>query len=163
MRKLSVLAIFLAAACAQQREEQGDAGTNRAVDVPSPPPVQTATLTGLYESAGPGPGQLCITEQGGTARFGLVTRSSGVAQCSGAGTATLRGTTLRLAMNGESACTIEARMEGRRLTFPAELPRGCAYYCSPGGGLGTPPFEKVGGAREDALRARDLAGGPLCT
>ena len=66
-------------------------------------------------------------------------------------------------MNGESACAIEARLEGRRLTFPASLPRGCAYYCSPGGGTGTPPFEKVGGTRADALRARDLAGGPLCT
>ena len=36
--------------------------------------VQTATLTGLYESGGTPPSQLCIIEQGRAARFGLVIR-----------------------------------------------------------------------------------------
>ncbi len=125
-------------------------------------PVQTATLTGLYEGAGTPPSQLCISEQGRTARFGLVTRRDGRPGCSGAGTATREGTILRLAMNGESACAIEARLDGGRVSFPARLPRGCSYYCAPGADAGGAVFAKTGGSREDALRARDIVGDPLC-
>ena len=162
MRKLLLLACFLAAGCEQESASPGNGATNRIVTAPAPGPVQTATLTGLYESAGAAPSQLCITEQGRAARFGLVTRQNGRPGCSGAGTATRNGATLRLVMNGESACAIEARLDGARVTFPAGLPRGCAYYCAPGAGAGGTAFAKTGGTREDAARARDIVGDPLC-
>jgi hypothetical protein len=162
MRKLLILACFLVAACDPENASQGDAGSNRTVTAPRRGPVQTATLTGLYEGAGSPPSQLCITERGNAARFGLVTRQNGRAGCSGAGTATRSGATLRLVMNGESACTIEARLDGGRVSFPASLPRGCAYYCAPGAGAGGAAFTKTGGTREDALGARDIVGDPLC-
>jgi hypothetical protein len=162
LRKLLVLACFLAAGCEQERASPGNGATNRIVTAPARGPVQTATLTGLYESAEAAPSQLCITEQGRAARFGLVTRQGGRPGCSGAGTATRNGTTLRLVMNGESACAIEARLAGARVTFPASLPRGCAYYCAPGAGAGGAVFAKTGGTRDDALRARDIVGDPLC-
>ncbi|HTU13180.1 MAG TPA: hypothetical protein VMG08_19990 [Allosphingosinicella sp.] len=162
MRKFSVLAIFLAAACGRESGAPGDnAAATGGAPGPARGPVQIATLTGLYESAGPSPSQLCITEQGGTARFGLVTRGNAGVLCSGAGTATRRGSTLRLVMAGESACAIEARLDGARLVLPA-MPRGCDYYCSPGGGAESVSFAKTGGTREDALRAQDPVGGPLC-
>ena len=163
MRKLLLFAVSLAAGCGQGPTQTGNGSGNRAAAAPARGPVQTATLTGLYESTGPSASQLCITEQGGAARFGLVTRSSGMVACSGAGTATRSGSTLRLVMGGESACRIEARLDGGRVVFPPSFPRGCDYYCRPGGGVGTPALVKTGGTSEDALRARDLAGGPLCT
>ena len=161
MRKLLILAFPLLAACDRERDPPGNV-TNRVVTAPAPrAPVQTATLTGLYESAGAQPSQLCITEQGRAARFGLVTRRDGRPGCSGAGTATRSGATLRLVMNGESACAIEARLDGGRVTFPTSLPGGCAYYCAPGAQAGGAVFAKTGGTREDALRARDIVGDPL--
>ena len=74
MRKLLLLPIFLAAGCGGEGGAPGNETANRAAAPPARGPVQTATLTGLYESAGPSPSQLCITEQGRAARFGLVTR-----------------------------------------------------------------------------------------
>ncbi len=165
MRKLLVLAFFLAASCGSG-DEQGGAPRNGAGarSGASPGgPVQTATLTGLYESGGPQPSQLCITEQGRAAHFGLVTRRNGRAGCSGVGAAVRTGSTLRLTMTGESACAIEARLEGGRVTFPASLPPGCAYYCAPGAGDAGLRLDKTGGTREDALRARDIVGDPLCS
>jgi len=160
MRKSLLAAFLLAAGCGQGSVPSNGAGENRVVTAPTP--VQTATLTGLYESAGPAPSQLCITGQGRAARFGLVTRRNGRPGCSGAGTATRSGTILRLAMDGESGCTIEARLEGGRLTFPASLPRGCSYYCAPEAEAGAIIFTKTGGTSADARRARDIVGDPLC-
>lgn len=165
MRKLLPLAFCLAAGCGQQAGQGGNAGV--AAEGPSPDPVmvQTATLTGLYESAGTPPSQLCITEQGSAARFGLVIRRNGRPGCSGAGAAVRNGGTLRLTMNGDSPCTIAARLDGGRLTLPASLPAACSYYCAPGAaaGVGGMPFNKTGGTAADARRARDIVGDPLCS
>ena len=126
MRKLPILAFFLAAGCGQQ----GGEPDNGAATAPGPAaqrgPVQTATLTGLYETGGTPPSQLCITERGRAARFGLVIRRNGRPGCSGAGDAVRSGATLRLTMNGDSPCAIEARIEGGRVTFPASLPASCS-------------------------------------
>lgn len=162
MRKFAILCAALLAGCGQGGGAPADESANRAGPSLPRPPVPTATLTGLYEGGGASPSQLCITEQGRAARFGLVTRRDGRPGCSGAGLATRAGTTLRLAMQGDSPCTIEARLDGGRLTFPATLPRGCAYYCAPGAAAGGITLAKTGGTREDALRARDIVGDPLC-
>jgi hypothetical protein len=160
VRKALSLA-FCLAACGQGDGNAGRAGPSGRPDVPRGP-VQTATLTGLYESGGARPSQVCIVEQSGGARFGLVTREADRPGCSGAGTAVRAGDRLRLTMAGESACAIEARIQAGAVTFPAALPRGCAYYCAPGAPLAGLAFAKIGGTREDALRARDLVGDPLC-
>jgi hypothetical protein len=161
MRKKLIL-LFCLAGCAP-----GAGGADRAErpvrsNGPSRPPAQTWTLTGLYETSGARPSQICIVEQSRRARFGLVTWQSGRPGCSGAGAAVRRGDALTLTMDGESGCTIEARVRGPAVTFPAELPRGCAYYCAPGAPLAALVFTKTGGRSEDALRARDLVGDPLC-
>jgi len=161
MRKALILA-FALAGCGRGVGNEAGAGQAARPDSPSRAPAQTRTLTGLYETRGARPGQICIVEQGAGARFGLVTWQSERPGCSGAGAAVRSGGTLRLTMDGESACAIEARIEEGRVTFPAALPRGCSYYCAPGAPLGSLAFAKTGGAREDALRARDLVGDPLC-
>ena len=161
MRKMLLLASFLAAACGQ--EEGRPRNDGQAALPTAGTPVQTATLTGLYETGSTPPSQLCIAEQGRAARFGLVIRRNGRPGCSGAGTATRAGPTLRLAMSGDSPCAIEARLEGGRVTFPASLPASCSYYCAPGIVMGSTVFEKTGGTQADAQRARDSVGDPLCS
>ena len=160
MRKLLVLAALLATGCG--REEGRPQNESRAAPPAAGAPVQTATLTGLYESASTPPSQLCITEQGRAARFGLVIRRNGRPGCSGAGTAARDGATLRLTMTGDSACAIDARLEGGRVTFPPSLPPGCSYYCAPGIVMGSSQFDKTGGTAQDAARARDAVGDRLC-
>jgi hypothetical protein len=157
MRKALILALCLAG-CGRGTGGNGQAGSAES----SPRAVQTATLTGLYESnEGPRRSQLCIVERGGESRFGLVTWRGEGPGCSGAGAAVRRGDTLRLTMAGEAACAIEAPIDGGRVAFPATAPPGCRYYCAPGAVL-EGAFDKVGGTSEDALRARDLVGDPLC-
>ena len=126
-------------------------------------PVQTATLTGLYESgAASRRSQMCVVERGGSARFGLVIWSGQSDSCSGSGTAARQGDRLRLSMEGDEPCTVEARIEGTRVTFPASVPASCAYYCSRGGRIAGATLDKTGGAEADALRAEDLVGDRLC-
>jgi len=162
MRKMLLLLPVLVAGCGQDEGRPRNEG-QAAAPPPARAPVQTETLTGLYENGSTPPSQLCITEQGRAARFGLVIRRNGRPGCSGAGTAVRDGATLRLTMTGDSACAIEARLEGGRVTFPPSLPSGCSYYCAPGIVFGGTSFAKTGGTRADALRASDSVGDRLCT
>ena len=131
---------------------------------PSGPP-QTDTLTGLYESgAGPRHAQLCMVQRDGSPTgFGLVTWGTGDANCSGSGVAVRDGARLQLQLDGDQNCTLEARIEGGRVTMPGEVPEACQrYYCGPGARLTGVQFDKTGGTEADAARARDLVGDPLC-
>jgi len=165
MRKALILILGLAG-CGQNGDIANRATpVNRADRIPIAPgsaPVQTATLTGLYEGGGARPSQMCVVERDGRARFGLVTWQGERPGCSGAGAAVRTGNLLRLTMDGESACAIDARITGSAVAFPTGVPRGCAYYCAPGAPLSGLTFAKTGGANTDALRARDLVGDPLC-
>ena len=128
-------------------------------------PVQTADLTGLYEAAGAGdqrPRMCMIGDQSGATSFGIVTGTTDGGSCAGAGEAVRQSNTLRLTMAGDEACTIEARITGTQVRLPAAVPQGCAYYCAPDATLAGAIFEKTGGTAEDAMRALDLAGDPLC-
>lgn len=130
----------------------------------SRPPVQTESLTGLYEARGEGRqgSAICmIAREPGTASFGLVIATAG-GSCSGSGEASRTGERLRLTMAGEGECAIDARIEETEVSFPAAVPGGCAYYCGPGASLAGERFEKTGGTNAEAMRATDLAGDPLC-
>lgn len=173
--KRVLLLPLLAAACQPQ-----DAMTNNAAPAstaaapgeaapatPSTPAqvVQTATLTGLYEgpAGAGGRSQICMVDRGaGSTRFGIVLRGPGSESCSGDGGAVRQGNILRLNMAGDEACTIEARIEGGRIAFPATTAPGCAYYCSRGARFAGASFDKTGGSAEDAMRAEDLVGDRLC-
>lgn len=144
----------------------GEAGGNGGAPSPvaSGGPAQTATLTGLYESGDdPRRDQLCIVErERGRTSFGLVTWGSGDRNCSGSGLARREGNRLQFQMEGDESCVIEAVIEGRRVTLPATLPPGCAYYCGPSAQLAGARFDKIGGEEADARRAVDLVGDSLC-
>ena len=141
------------------------AGQSAADEPPVPvQAVQTASLTGLYES-GPAErrNQMCVIDRGtGNSRFGLVVWGAGDHSCSGAGAAERRGGTLVLTMAGDEPCRIEASIAEGRIAFPAAVPAGCSFYCGANARLGGVGFVKTGGSAEDAMRAQDLAGGRLC-
>lgn len=161
MRQTILLpALAFAAACGTGGDgnETGAPGAREAA-------VQTAELTGLYEGAGEGDrrDRICMVARGsGNTRFGIVTWGPEDRNCSGAGEAVRDGNVLRLSMAGDEECVIDAAIDGTTVTLPATPPQGCAYYCGPGESLAGKAFEKTGGTAEDALRATDLVGDPLC-
>jgi hypothetical protein len=148
------MALVLVAGCGAGGDQ-----ANNAAD-----PIQTAGLTGLYESGPPGrPNQICVIDQGtGSAQFGLVVWGANLHSCSGAGSIVQDGPRLKLAMTGDQSCTIEARIENGAVTLPQDVPEGCAYYCGAQARLGGASFAKKGGTAQDALKAKDLVGEPLC-
>lgn len=121
-------------------------------------------LTGLYEGGeGARRNQLCLIERDGGTRFGLVIWArEGSNSCTGRGRATREGERLSLAMQGDDTCVIEARIEGGRVALPATLPAGCAYYCGPGVEMTGVRLDQAGDGANDARRAVDLVGDPLC-
>lgn len=160
MRAATPILCLLLAACGT-----GGEGEQTAAPEAREAAVQTAELTGLYEGEGAGErrDRLCMLARGsGMTRFGIVTWGPEGRNCSGAGSAVRQGDVLRLAMAGDEECAIEARIEDRQVTLPAALPQGCDYYCGPGATLAGKRFEKTGGTAQDAMRATDLVGDPLC-
>jgi hypothetical protein len=120
-------------------------------------------LTGLYEGASGTPrNQMCIIPEGGQERFGLIVWGPALHSCAGSGTVTRVGDRLRLAMAGDSACTLEATVTGNSVKLPTLIPPGCRYYCGERATMGGAEFTQTGKGRADALRARDIVGDPLC-
>ena len=156
---------LLLGGCGSEKEPQN--ANQIAAKAPEPvfrPDGGLADLTGLWED---GPfaarSQMCIVESsGGPARFALVRWGEGNRSCSGGGTIQRTGETLRFTMAGESGCVFDARLDGMALTIGGTVPSGCAYYCTAGTSLAGASFTLVAPSVEDARRARDLVGEPLC-
>jgi hypothetical protein len=120
-------------------------------------------LTGLWEAgSAPQKSQLCMTGEGAEAEFGLTVAGPGAAICAGAGKAVRSGEQLTLTMSGDRACELTARIEGSAIVLPASAPESCSYYCAEGARLAGVRLTRSGSTRADALKAKDLAGDPLC-
>lgn len=153
-----LMALILVAGCGagsdQGNEAQGP-GRDGAVLI--------AGLTGLYEGGAPiRPNQMCMIERDKETSFALVVWGANMHSCAGSGQAIREGNSLRLTMAGDETCAIEAKIDGARVILPDSLPEGCAYYCGAQAKLGGATFTKKSGSVEDALKARDLVGEPLC-
>lgn len=154
-RLFAALTALLLTAC-------GGAATPAQNEV-APAPPAAGGLTGLYEGgAGPRRNRMCLVERGGQTRFGLIAWGQGDMSCTGFGTAVREGDVLRLGMDGDPACRIDARIEGGRVTLPERLPEGCAFYCGPQSRMAGLAFDRSGSSEADARRAVDLVGEPLC-
>ena len=160
--KIHWMLLLLLAGCQDSGSEAGNAA--EASRSASSAAVATAGLTGLFEGGAGSPrNQLCILDRGaGNAKFGLVVWGANQHSCSGSGSAVREGSRLSLAMAGDSTCVIEASIEGERVTLPAKLPEGCAYYCGARARMEGAAFTRTGSSAADAMRATDLVGEPLC-
>jgi hypothetical protein len=140
------------------------ASPQREAQDPSASAVATAQLTGLYEAGtGPQRSQLCIIDKGsGNAQFGINLWGAEMHSCSGAGSAVRSGERLTLTMEGDKSCTIEARIRGGTVTLPAAVAEGCDYYCGKQARFAGAVLTRTGSAAADAMKAKDLAGDPLC-
>lgn len=168
MKKLFLILLLLGG-CADDdkpanRQAQAD-GTPAAPASPAGGGAAPAltTLVGLYEGGDRNrPHRMCVVDEGGENRFGLVIWGANDHSCSGAGTVTREGGTLRLAMTGDSACTIAATISGRTVTLPTRLPAGCSYYCGARAAMTGASLSQTGTTEAEAGKAQDLVGEPLC-
>lgn len=121
----------------------------------------SATLAGIYESgSAERPDQLCIVERGGgEPQFGLIVWGSNDHSCMGSGQAVRQDERLLLKMAGDSTCEIEARIKSGIVTLPAAVTEGCAYYCGARARFAARTLMRTG---DDASKAKDLVGDPLC-
>ncbi len=169
-----LFALSLIAGCSPADQPAGDRGapaSRIATEVGSSPAAASQTngpparLTGLYEGGSAGrPNQLCIVgTEGGDSQFGLVVWGANMHSCSGSGRAVREGERLRLEMAGDAACAIEARIADGIITLPRTVAESCSYYCGARAGLADASFTQKGNMLADALRAKDLAGDPLCS
>lgn len=167
-----LVAVTLLASCSSGGEQR-QASDNQSAAADQPPASKTgaasgqarlAGLAGLYEGGKGDPKhQMCILdERGGKQSFGLVVWGSNMHSCAGTGTATREGDVLKLAMAGDSACTIEARISGNKVVMPESVPQGCSYYCGDQAKLSGAELSQVGTSKADAMKATDLVGEPLC-
>lgn len=167
MKKL-LIALVLLAGCSRGEEQQGEGNAARpsgsgASSGPAAP-GRIQTLTGLYEGGDVDPkNQLCMVDNKGEApRFGLVIWGANQHSCSGSGTAVREGDRLQLKMAGDEACTIDARISGNSIMLPEKVPDGCSYYCGANARLTAVTFIQQGTDKDDAAKAKDLVGDPLC-
>lgn len=170
MKKILLILLALAACgrddpASDNRSAAPDsAGPAAGTSPPSPPASGgEARLTGLYEGgAGPQRNQLCLVEKGRETQFGLLVWGGNLHSCSGAGQAVRVGERLTLTMTGDESCTIDATLRDGKITLPASLPLGCAYYCGGRASLAGASFSRAGTGEAEAKKAQDIAGDPLC-
>jgi hypothetical protein len=141
--EVTLLALILLAGCGQG-DGNGSAGS-----------APAKSLTGLYEGGtGPRRDQLCLIEKDGRSSFGFVRWGPGDRNCSGSGPALREGDRLRLVLDGDASCTIEARIDGSRISFPSSLGGECRrYYCGDGADLAGAEFARTGATEADPRRA----------
>ena len=169
MKKLFAAALLLASCSssgdADQKSEGNTAGPSARQGAPQDAPGSLATLIGLYEGGGREPRhQMCVVQgQGSEQRFGLIVWGGNLHSCSGSGVITREGSRLRLAMAGDSACTIDATISGKTIKLPDTVPEGCAYYCGQRASLRGAELVQSGTTEQAAKRAKDLVGEPLCS
>ena len=162
--KKSLLILLLLAGCGRgdpppDNQAAAAAGSGGPVRT-APAPAESARLAGLYEGgAGEQKNQLCLVEKDGKTQFGLVVWGASLHSCSGAGEAVRDGERLSLRMTGDETCTVAATLRDGVVTLPPTLPTGCAYYCGARASLAGARFARVG---DDASKATDIAGDPLC-
>jgi hypothetical protein len=168
MMKKTLLLFLLLAGCGRGEPAANDqAAAAGSVGPESPGRSQPASsaasetrLAGLYEGGSVAQkNQMCIVEKGGGAQFGLIVWGGNLHSCSGAGRAERSGEKLTLTMTGDEACRIDAVLKDGNVTLPAKLPLGCAYYCGARASLEGARFTRAG---DDAEKATDIAGDPLC-
>jgi len=130
----------------------------------SAPSGGPASLVGLWEGgSAEHRDQLCMVDKAGKTQFGVVVWGPNLNSCAGAGEAERKGDRITLRMTGDSACTIEAGVEGNRIVFRRAAGPGCeAYYCGHAARFDGATFAQQGRGAAAARKATDIAGDPLC-
>lgn len=163
--KRSISLIAAALALADCGEEPREAGGNtvsleaaaRARGLVVDP--ADAPLSGLYAR---GNDRLCMVEQGGAARIGMVSDFGDGLACAATGVARRSADSLSVELGAANDCAFEAQFDGEHIVFPARLPEGCKRFCAPRASLSALSVGRLSASAPEAAALRDPNGRLLC-
>ena len=114
---------------------------------------------GLAGSWGSETDRLCVVPAGGALKLGASVDYGSDQACAASGTVVRAGDTLDVRFG---ACRFEARFEGDRIVFPAELPRACDRFCTGRASLASLAVERLSESISEAATTRTAGGTLLC-
>ena len=164
MRRVAAFALLLAG-CGEGAGPATPPPTASAVAVPL---EQAAIAAGLVPDPGADPtgvyaregDRVCVVPAATGWRIGAVTEIDRANRCAAAGTLARDGA--RLALDFGAGCAFDARFEGDRIVFPAELPRDCARACTGRASLSALDVPMLSDAPAEARVMSDPRGRRLC-
>lgn len=105
--------------------------------------------------------RLCVVgPEGGEQRIGAVIDYGEGQGCSGGGAVRRSGDRLRVDLGGE--CRFDARFDGERIVFPADVPSACALFCRGRASLAALNVERLSDSASEAATLRGRDGETLC-
>lgn len=118
-------------------------------------------VTGLYARD---TDRVCVIRKGDIYRIGAFVDYGDGLSCTGAGTATRAGETLSVQLKGKSGitCAFDARFDGDRITFPANVPPECARFCGPRASFAALDVDRLSESAAEARALRSAEGARLC-
>ncbi len=120
------------------------------------------SVTGLYARD---TDRVCVIRKGDAYRIGAFVDYGDGISCTGTGTATRAGETLsvRLKGKGGTTCAFDARFDGDRITFPANVPAECARFCGPRASFAALDVDRLSESAAEARALRSAEGTRLCS
>lgn len=82
--------------------------------------------------------------------------------CSGTGTVSRAGETLRIKLGSDDSCSFDAKLAGEKIVFPGALPEGCAKLCARRASYAGLEVERMSESVAEAAAMRDAGGKRLC-
>ena len=104
--------------------------------------------------------RLCIVPAGLGFELGASVDYGDGQGCAASGTVVRSGGTLRVELGD---CRFQAAFDGERIVFPAEVPAGCARFCSGRASLSALTVERLSESVSEAASLRGANGRALCT
>ena len=103
--------------------------------------------------------RVCVVGTGKTSRVGVSVDYGEDQTCAASGTVSRSGDVLKLAFG---ACTFDARFDGDRIVFPAEVPAACESLCTGRASLAAVTVDRLSESRSEAATLRSSGGKLLC-
>ena len=103
--------------------------------------------------------RVCVVGTDKTARIGVSIDYGEDQACAASGTVERSGDVLKLAFG---ACKFEARFDGDRIVFPAEVPEACESLCTGRASLAALTVDRLSESRSEAATLRSTKGKLLC-
>lgn len=159
MKRVLLLAVMLSAcgrepatAVADSAGARLEAAAETAGIVPDP----NAPLQGSWARD---TDRVCVFGTEKTARIGVSVDYGEDQACAGSGTVERSGDALKLAFG---TCKFDARFDGDRIVFPAEVPEACESLCTGRASLAALTVDRLSESRSEAATLRSTKGKLLC-
>ncbi|MES3081787.1 hypothetical protein [Sphingomonas faeni] len=103
--------------------------------------------------------RVCVVGTAKTARIGVSVDYGEDQACAASGTVERSGDALKFAFG---ACKFDARFDGDRIVFPAEVPQACESLCTGRASLAALTVDRLSESRSEAATLRSTKGKLLC-